>query len=586
MSQKTILLIAFLLFVTRSFAQVAIDLDVVEDVPSCGIASHVYELTNEDESLQDVIIQVSLPLGLSATNVQTSLGTWNGSEIEISQWNPFESFSIEMEMASECAEALPVFNSLNVSSTSLDEDVQLNVNYNTLAPSLNIVAFSDQSLQVSPELPYVREITLRNAGNQSLTECYLTFDNDGSIELLNTNLGELNGNLIVLDADDFSDGTFDPEEDVELLIAEQLILCGSHTIEYTAWWSCDGNTACQSAQAASTVSHHPGEPNVILQAQDAIDPNYCEEGGSNSFTITNDVVENEFGSAKATNLRVSFGLGWPNGDIGNSKYSGEYFVVDSVQIGTNWYFPEEAIFDPEISNSRRIYQVVLDELAAGNSADVELFWHFEIPRSSNPDCEDFDEITYHGTMNMQVDYQNACGIQKPSEFIQGSGGYFQYRELTEDFISPTDADNGETFVLGLNKEMRIEGPVCEDLEYVLVLYPPQGISFIPGTDFGYREDVERNTSAQVFADNHVEIVMELPESNSIAPYGEMELGAEFQLNCPVDLDGGIPYEVFLRCTSCPEEEYTSKFACDVSYRLHAFCGSCTGLQLSTLPEVR
>ncbi|MEO0403558.1 MAG: hypothetical protein AAF193_01680, partial [Bacteroidota bacterium] len=580
------LLIAFLMIMSRSLTQVVIEVDVADDVPSCGSATHVYQMTNEGAPIDDASIQLTLPEGLSTSDVQVSAGIWNGNGIQLAQWSSFQTLTIQLEIESGCNEALPVFNSFNVSGSNLIEPVILNVNYNTLAPSLNIVSFSNQSVQVSPGEPYFREITLRNAGNQSLSTCYVTIENDGSIELLSSNLGEFNSNLLILDADDFTDGSFDPEEDVILTIEEQLVECGSHAINYESWWSCTGSEVCQSAQASSTVSHNPGEPNVVLDAVDALDPNYCEVAGSNEFTITNNAAESEVGSAKASNLKVSFGLGWPNGDIGNSKYSGEYFVADSVQIDNTWYVLEEAIFDPEISNSRRIYQVILDELFSGESWLVDLRWHFEIPRSENPDCSEFEEVTYHGTMNMQVDYQNACGVQKPAEFIQGSGGYFQYRELTEDFLSPTDADDGDTFVLGLNKEMRIEGPVCDDLEYVLVMYPPDGITMVPNSDFGYRLSLSRNTTAQVFPDNHVEIVMDLPPSNSIAPYGEMELGAEFQLTCPVNLDEGIPYEVFLRCAECPDHEYTSKLACDVSFKLNAFCGTCTGLQLSSFPTIQ
>ena len=59
-------------------------------------------------------------------------------------------------------------------------------------------------------------------------------------EILSTNYGTLSNDLITFTTSDFSDGSFDPEEDLILELEEVLQNCGSNSKSYEAWWSRDG----------------------------------------------------------------------------------------------------------------------------------------------------------------------------------------------------------------------------------------------------------------------------------------------------------------------------------------------------------
>ncbi|MGB0423442.1 MAG: hypothetical protein ACPGED_03945, partial [Flavobacteriales bacterium] len=532
-------------------------------------------------------VELSSSVEISILSASGADATWeNGVLTFENEIGSNETVLFQVELSADCVAAIPVFVNCLISHSTSIEASEFNVNFNTLAPSLNIVEFSDPSVVVAPGQEFTRSLVVRNAGNQSLDSFTVSISGSEAVELQSSSIGTIVNGELVLDGNDFSDTTFDPEEDIEITLTETLLSCGSHELNYAVWWSCNGQDACQTSIANSTVSHQPGEPNILLEAISAADPAYCEEPGWSSFQLSNLGIETEPGAASANDLKMSFGVGWPGaGDIGNSKYSGEYFIVSSVEVNGELFPLDSAIIDPTISNSRKLYQLVLDEVNVGEDLDVVVNWFFRWPNNNNPDCEDLEDVVYHGSMNMQADFINACGVEKPSVFSAGAGSLFQYRELTEEWLSPTDADDGESFVLGIKKEMRIEGPVCANPKYVLLMYPPNGINLVPNSAFGFRESLARDVTATELPNHVYRIAMDLPANNSIAPYGEMELGAEFQLVCS-ELDGsGIPYEVFLECSDCDNAEFTSKLSCGTSYKLNAQCGTCDGLQLPSNPTL-
>lgn len=570
---------------------------VQTDVQACAIAVvHEVEFLNvSGQEASGVELTVNLPTG---ANFEAVLDGEFSFDDQVENLVTFvaiqdvaidESISLSYSLSANCVDATPVFTSYHIRcDQTVDPELndQGTVNWNFLAPSLNIISISESSHQSLPGETYSRIIQVRNAGNESLDQFTLSVDYlPAAIQVVSSNLGSVLDNVVTLTSTDLPNGSLDPEEDVFIELIEEYSSCEVVNGTYTAAWSCDGETICQSAVGLGSTSVIPGEPSLSVEAISANDPSDCETPGWNSFRIINHSNENSEGAAKATNVKLTAGLGWPSGDIGGSKFSGEYFFVTGFELNGELFPVDSTIIDPDISASKQMYQFTLDQLPAQDTLEVIVHWFYRYPNSGNPACEDMVDVVFHGKMNLQANYENKCGLTKPKQFEEGSGSYFQYRYMDETVIAPSDADEGDVFTLGIYENWRIEGSTCNDPVYVLHLTPPAGVDYIEGTQYGLRSDLPRNVLVSSIGDSTLVFEMDLPDNSTISAYGPMEVGGQFQLNCPVESDWGIAYEVFLKCNDCPDSTYMSKLACGVTDKLHPNCSDCVGIQVAGNPDV-
>jgi gliding motility-associated-like protein len=584
-------------FFTSAFSQI---FDIVPiahpNISSCSSDQiHSIEFQNISGTLATgVALSLELPDGALFDSVAdgefTVIGE-NGNSISFAAMQDVEVdeiISLSYILTANCVDATLVFTAYHVTcdqTINPDTEDQATANWNFLAPSLNIISISEASHQSLPGAIYSRTIQAHNAGNESLDEFSLdvAFDSE-SIIIIATDIGTLEGNTVTITSADL-DGSFDPEEDVFIELTEEYSGCELVNVTYTATWSCDGETICQSTIGLASTSVFPGEPSLSVQAIDANDPRDCEVLGWNSFKVINMASEVVEGDSDAQNVKLTAGVGWPSGDIGGSKFSGEYFFVTAFELDGQLYPIDSTIIDPAISASKPMYQITLEELDAQDTLDVIVHWFYRYPNVGNPDCESLDDVVFHGKMNLQVDSENKCGQTKPEQFEEGIGSYFQYRFLDETIIAPSDADEGDVFTLGIYEDWRIEGSRCNDPVYVLHLAPPAGVDYIDGSQYGLRSDLDRDVIVSTLGDGTLVFEMDLPDNSSISAYGPMELGGKFILNCPADPDVGIAYEVFLKCNDCPDSTYMSKLACGITDKLNPNCNDCFGVQVSGDPEV-
>lgn len=169
----------------------------------------------------------------------------------------------------------------------------------------NIINIGNSSVETLPRLTYDRVLQIRNAGNQSLDEFKITLSYaEGTIAFISSDAGTVIGNQVTLGPGDFSDGTFDPEEDVFVALTEHYVSCVPSTAEYEAWWSCDGVNPCQITEGSAGTNVVPGEPNITVQASSSSDPGPCQIDGWNSFTASNIASEIQAGAAAAHNVKL------------------------------------------------------------------------------------------------------------------------------------------------------------------------------------------------------------------------------------------------------------------------------------------
>jgi len=70
------------------------------------------------------------------------------------------------------------------------------------------------------------------------------------------------------------------------------------------------------------------------------------------------------------------------------EVDGQVFPIDSAII---------ALY---ISDSRKIYQLVLDDLPAGEELDLEVNWFLRWSNNNDSVCEELEEFVYRGSLNM------------------------------------------------------------------------------------------------------------------------------------------------------------------------------------------
>lgn len=133
-----------------AYGQISLETLSIPDLPTCGVVDHEYVIVNNQGEFTGFTINFTPDEAITIVDVTAPGGTWNGSAISWSASINNPSINIQVQYATDCADALPVFTNVIAEANELSQAFETNVNFNTLAPSLNIVAFSGESIQTAP----------------------------------------------------------------------------------------------------------------------------------------------------------------------------------------------------------------------------------------------------------------------------------------------------------------------------------------------------------------------------------------------------------------------------------------------------
>jgi len=567
------------------------------DVSSC--ASEIVHtsrfINNYGQEVNEVELSVAIPEGLVFNGITggdfTLVDDSDTSNLLFEYTNTLEvgaSLEISYSISTSCQAAVPTGTVYHITCDATenpeDNDRETFV-FNYRSASLNFIDITNASLEIMPDNSFSRALTIRNAGNESVSEALLTLTNTVSgLELIESSHGSIQDNNIFLTAADFSNGQLDPEEDLIITLDFYYSACFSITTDFTLTWGCSDNQICQEISTATTTTFPTGEPNLTLEAINHQNPGSCSTLGFAEFLLRNEASESVSGAASAKTVRLSGGFGSAeSGSVSLAKYMGTFFHITSMEVDGVLYELEQPIVDPIIGDSA-VYQIVIPEVSAGAESLVRINWFYEPPNQNDPNCEDLlDQIRFFGQMNLQANYYNKCGLAKPRTFCSGSNDLMQFKYIDEEFIAPTDAVDGEVFRMGIEKEMNIRGPLCAQPFYTMKFTLPDGVSFEGGE---YARLYGTELPVTVLEDgNQVYVKAELSVNNFSAAFGPIELGGDFSVSCPSSVSDGIKYELYLSCQDCDDLENASKIGGKTSYKLNTFCGFCEGLFMDEAPQI-